>query len=170
MDDALRRGAMDKPDNPILNSYPFSCYCAIPDCEWYTDTMTSAPQDTGNSQRRRAGPAASCIPDLGDMALQVRQVGSQEAIDLTTCADTIGPDKYQAPERREKLEDSTPGDNRDQILDSMQKQIAELKRSCEVRNRKIAGMKAKISEVAVSVFHLLIIYLLTNPLSSRWKS
>ncbi len=132
--------------------------------------MTSAPQDTGNSQRRRAGPAASCIPDLGDMALQVRQVGSQEAIDLTTCADTIGPDKYQAPERREKLEDSTPGDNRDQILDSMQKQIAELKRSCEVRNRKIAGMKAKISEVAVSVFHLLIIYLLTNPLSSRWKS
>ncbi|PBK99046.1 hypothetical protein ARMGADRAFT_1073956 [Armillaria gallica] len=125
--------------------------------------MTSAPQDTGNSQRRRAGPAASCIPDLGDMALQVRQVetvfntslnaGSQEAIDLTTCADTIGPDKYQAPERREKLEDSTPGDNRDQILDSMQKQIAELERSCEARNRKIAGMKAKISEVAMEIMN-----------------
>lgn len=148
---------MEKQDNPIR------CYCAIPDREWYTHTMTPTPEDAGNAKRVRSGPAASCIPDPGDMALQVPQVktafntslnaGNQEAIDVATCADTIGRDKYQASGRREKLEDSTPGDNRDQILDSMQKQIAELERGCEGKAREIAGMKAKISEVAMEIMN-----------------
>ncbi|KAK0466059.1 uncharacterized protein EV420DRAFT_1509603 [Desarmillaria tabescens] len=124
--------------------------------------MTSAPQDVGNTQRVRSGPAASHIPDPGDMALQVQQATAvfntspnEEAIDVATCADTIGRDKYQVSGQREKLEDPTPGDDRDQILESMKKQIAELERGCEAKDRKIVGMKTKtrISAVAMDTMN-----------------